>query len=341
MMNRGCACLVVSLALIGLWATPASACPGCQNPNLPMTRSSGVLLEAGGVRLGVQGGVSALEVTHESGCRDLNGCDAIPPQPLHYHEQVLIPAQIAGTLEWGLTDKWGVEVELPIRAISASVEYSTPDGEPYQPVEGNIHHRNEVLTGIGDGVVTLRRGWVLGDGWWVIGRLGASVPLGRTEPDPFLAGDNLKEHQHVQFGTGTIDPVVGAEVARSFGRLQGALYGQLRSALYANKHGFQAGSRGMAGLQAGYRFAERAVSLVVLEYMRDAPERWAGEIAQDGILGREEVLFGAAVGFSLGGPQYTLVARTPVFRRIFVGPDTEEGDIRAPLTLGLSVKWSM
>jgi hypothetical protein len=134
---------------------------------------------------------------------------------------------------------------------------------------------------------------------------------------------------------------VGAELARSFGRWQGALYGHFRTSVYSNKHGFSAGSRSMAGLQTGYRFAERAVSLVTLEYMRDAPERWGGKIQQDGILGRQEVLLGAAVGFSLGGPQYTIALRTPIFREIYQGPDTEEGDIRSRLTLGLAVGWSL
>ena len=340
-MIQRAAVLVLGL-MTGLWSLPGLACPGCQNPNLPMTRSSGVLLKAGAARVGAQLGLSAIEVIHESGCRGaLESCIEIPQQPLHFHEQWIVPAQLTGIFEYGLTDTFAIEGQLPLRSTVASIEYSDENGDAYEPVEGNIHHRNEVLVGLGDPELTLRGSWVFGGGWWFIVRAGSSLPIGRTEPDPFKAGDNLEEHQHVQFGTGTFDPVLGLELARSYGRLQGTLYSQFRTALYENSYGFQAGARTLVGLQGGYRFAERAVSLLSVEYMRDAPERWSGEIQQDGILGRQEILLGASVGFSFGGPQYNLALRTPLFREIFQGEDTEAGEIFAPLTLSLGIQFSL
>lgn len=333
-----CASLLASLLLL---TCAAQACPGCQNPNLPMARNTGVLLAPGGLRLGVNLGATAMEVVHESGCRDSERCTSIPQQPLHYHEQIIVPVQLQGTLEWGLTQHLGLEATLPLRAVGTTIEYSLPDGSAYQPLEGDIHHRDELLVGLGDPTVLLRAAWVLGQGWWLIGRLGTSLPLGRTEPDPFAAGDQLKRHQHVQFGTGTFDPTLGLELARGYGRWQGAAYGLLRQPLYANQHGFQGGGRALGGLQGGYRFAERALALLSLEYLRDAPERWGGQVQQDGLLGRQELLVGGSLVFSLGGPQYSILVRAPVYREIFQGPQTEEGEIFAPVSLNFGVQWSL
>jgi hypothetical protein len=330
--------LVVGLGLV---SGVARACPGCQNPNLPMARSTGVLLAPGKVRLGVGLGATAMEVVHESGCRSAYQCASIPNQPLHYHEQVIVPVQLQGSLEWGLSQHLGLEAQIPLRAVGTTVDYSLPDGSPYQPLEGDIHHRDEVLVGLGDPTVLLRGSWVLGQGWWLIARLGTSLPLGKTEPDPFEAGDQLRRHQHIQFGSGTFDPTVGLELARGYGRWQGAAYAQLRAPLYANGHGFQGGDRFLGGAQGGYRFAERALVLTSLEYLRDAPERWGGQVQQDGLLGRQEVLVGASLVFSLGGPQYSILVRTPVYREIFEGSQTEEGEIFAPLSLNLGVQWSL
>jgi hypothetical protein len=53
------------------------------------------------------------------------------------------------------------------------------------------------------------------------------------------------------------------------------------------------------------------------------------------------VLVGASLVFSLGGPQYSILVRTPVYREIFEGSQTEEGEIFAPLSLNLGVQWSL
>ena len=333
---------ILALFTVGIlvWSAEALACPGCQNPTLPMARTSGVYLAPGGLRLGVGLAATTIEVVHDAGCRDIANCEETPVQPLHNHEQLLVPAQLIGSVEWGLTDNLGLEASVPLRLVYTSVHYTRPDGSDYTPLDEGVHHRNEMLVGVGDPVVTLRAAYVL-DGWWLIGRIGASLPLGRTEPDPFEAGDAGEEHQHIQFGTGTFDPILGVELARSFGRLQVAGYGQLSLPLYANSHGFQAGSRALVGVQTGWRFAERAVVQGSVEGLREGPERWGGTIQQDGLLGRQELLVGAQLVFSLGGPQYSVGVRAPVVREIFVGDESETGDITAPVSLSVGAQWSL
>ena len=59
--------------------------------------------------------------------------------------------------------------------------------------------------------------------------------------------------------------------------------GQVRLALYENTHGFQAGTRSQVGARGGWRFAERFLTHLSVEWLRDGPETWGGEIQQDGI----------------------------------------------------------
>ena len=90
-------------------------------------------------------------------------------------------------------------------------------------------------------------------------------------------------HQHIQFGTGTFDPVLRLDVARPFGRLQlGGLRAGPHLALYENSQGFRApatrsyGGRATAGLQLFGKLQRRLGPDVLYE----GPERW------DGVSGR-------------------------------------------------------
>lgn len=326
-------------ALLVLLVADAHACPGCQNPNLPMVRSGGVHLSAGELKLGALLSASALKVRHEAGCADTSDCDEVPVQPAHIHDQLIVPVELTGTLDWGINEWLGLEAHLPVRLVYTTIDYETPAGDPYEPPDADIHHRDETLAGLGDPRLALRLGTTLGESWWLVGRLGTSIPLGRTEPDPFAAGDRGDAHQHVQFGTGTFDPLVGVELARSFGRLQLAGYGQLQAALYENRHGFRAGAVSLVGLQGGWRAGQRVVLQSSVEWFRQGAERWDGEVQQDGILGRHELLGGLGAVFSFGGPQYMAMVRFPLYRRILQGADTEEGELTAPVTLTLGIQF--
>ena len=38
--------------------------------------------------------------------------------------------------------------------------------------------------------------------------MGLALPSGRTESDPWILGDSGKKHLHIQFGNGTVDPLL-------------------------------------------------------------------------------------------------------------------------------------
>jgi hypothetical protein len=331
-----------ALILLGIASLPvgALACPGCQNPNLPMASSGGVYLAAGEVKVGAGMAATLIDVEHEAGCTDVESCDEVPVQPRYIHDQRIVPMELRATLEWGVTDRFGLEATLPLRIVHTTIDYKDLQGRDYQPLDADVHHRNETLVGLADPLVGGRLGVLLGDATWLVARLGVSLPLGRTEPDPFEAGDRGEKHQHIQFGSGTFNPQVGLDLARAFGRLQAGAYGQLRAALYENSHGFQAGTRSLVGARGAWRFGQRVVAGLSLEWLRDGPEHWSGEVRQDGILGRHEVLVGLGTTVSFGGPQYSLLLRSPVYRDIILGDEDHGGDLSAPLAASFDVQWS-
>lgn len=325
-------------AALALTPTLALGCPGCQNPNLPVVPSGGVHLDGGHLQWGALLSLAPIQVRHDDGCADLSACDDVVPQPRYVHDQFILPVELRATLDWGITEHFGLSAQLPLRMVATTIDYETPDGRPYDPPDAGTHHRDETLVGLGDPLVAARLAGVAGDGWWIVGQLGASLPLGRTEADPFAAGDRGEAHQHIQFGTGTVDPFASLAIARTIGAWQLSGYGQGQVALYANPKGFQAGATTLVNAQAAWRAAPRWLVQGSVGWFRQGPERWDGAVQQDGILGRNEVLVGLGSTVSFGGPQYLALIRVPVWRQILQGPLTEQGTLTAPVVLTLGIQ---
>ncbi len=335
--------LVALLLAAGAGASPrlAAACAGCRNPNLPITRLANVALAPGQVRASAVLSATTINVVHEAGCVDVASCAEVPAQPRYLHDQDLVPGELRAIAEVGLTPSWGLEAQLPFRVTRTTIRYATPGGAPYTPLDPDVHHRDETLAGLGDPWLLARYGALAG-GLLVTARAGVSVPLGRTEPDPFALGAVGKRHQHIQFGTGTFDPVLALDASRTIGRLQLGGYGQAQLSLYENDEGFRAGHRLAAGLSAGTRVlgsgAGALVGALGLDVMHEGAERWGGEVQQDGNLGRTELLAGLTATQPLGRTLLSLVVRVPVYRHVVAGDRGDgPGRLSSPVSLSAIV----
>lgn len=323
--------------LLALTAAPrqAEACAGCRNPSLAVTRGSEGPLDAGALRLGLTATGTTVHVVHEAGCRDPMTCTEVPVQPTYFHDQRLYPVELRLAAEYGLNRAFGVEVQLPFRAVTTSIEYTTPDGEPYEPLDPGIHHRDETVAGIADPWLLLRAG-TTAERWWLAARPGLSIPLGRTEENPFELGDRGLRHQHIQLGTGTFDPVLVLEASRAFGELRLQLFAQGQLPLYENRHGYRAPWRVHGGTSLGATMLGDLSGSLGVEAFHEAAEEWDGELRQDGNLGRSELLGAATLNQALGQTQLTLGVRIPVWRRIVTG-DEPPGTLSSPVTVSLGV----
>ena len=329
--------VIALLAAFGvLPATRAHACAGCRNPNIPITRLEAVQLQPGEVRASAVLGGTYVRVTHPAGCADLTNCDEVPVQPTYIHDQRIYPVELRAVGELGVTRSIGVELQVPVRTVGTTIGFTTPAGAPYVPADRDVHHRDEALTGIADP-------WLLGRWGLFVERLtltlrvGTTLPLGHTEPNPFTLGDQGLRHQHIQFGTGTFDPVAAFEVTRLFGIVQVASYGQAQVPVYQNKHGFRAPARFLGGLQAGRLLFEKVSGGLGAELLHETPERWDGAIRQDGNLGRTEIMAALSLMRPLGEQtSFGVVARIPLWRRIVVG-DEPQGSLTSPVMLSVVV----
>lgn len=325
--------LVVLTSLAG--ARRAEACAGCRNPSLTAKRGSEGPLPAQALRLGASLTGTTVHVVHEAGCADLAACSEVPVQPLYLHDQYLYPVELRLVAEYGFTTNVGVELQFPMRAVTTRIEYTTPDGAPYEPLDPGVHHRDETVAGPADPWLLLRVGTTV-EGWWLAARPGVSLPLGKTEEDPFALGDQGIRHQHIQLGSGTFDPVLVLEASRPLDGWQFDAFAQGSAALYENRHGYQAPWRIYGGVALGRELVEKLTGSLGLEAFHEAEERWGGVVRQDGNLGRTELLAAGALRLALGTTVLDLGLRVPFYRHIVEGSE-KPGELSSPLTLSLGV----
>jgi len=234
--------------------------------------------------------------------------------------------------ELGLTDGLALAVMLPVRVVSTGITFrDAATHEAVMLTEPNIHHRNETLTGLGDPWLLARAGkaW---SGWQLDGRAGVSLPVGSTQPDPFLLGDMGLSHEHIQMGTGTVGLIANLDVGRVMGRWRLSAWGLTQQFFYENDKAYQAGDRYAGG--AVVRFAPgRFVLGAGVEAQAETAETWRGvEPTDDGNRGRFDLLLAADATWRVDETwALTANVRVPIVTEV-VG-----GQLDYPAVFGLGV----
>ena len=134
--------------------------------------------------------------------------------PLHRHLVSLDFLRLDLGVQYSIANNWKVMLSIPyaIKDQDASIE----EIEPTSPrdreailANQDIHHRDETYRGFSDFSLLFshRRLGILRDSDYLVGSLGSSILIGKTEEDPFALGDTGLEHLHIQFGTGTFNPL--------------------------------------------------------------------------------------------------------------------------------------
>ena len=183
---------------------------------------------------------------------------------------------------------------------------------------GDIHHRDETLAGPGDPWIMALAGRKIGR-WSAAIRGGVTVPLGRTEENPFELGRRGLPHQHIQFGTGTWDPLAGAGAGRRFGAVTATASVIARLPVAENDHGYRAGRRVVWTASADRRIRGPWRAQAGLDYARESAETWDGVIEEEGNLGRDDLLLSAGIARQIGARALVLTARIPLRTRSYNG----------------------
>jgi hypothetical protein len=214
----------------------------------------------------------------------------------YWHVQDFVVSELTAVVARGLRPGLGLETVVPLRHVTTRIRFEDTARHPFLPEHPDIHHRNQTLVGPSDP-------WLLVHGSHRVAgfnaalRVGVTVPLGRTEENPFRLGDLGQPHQHIQFGTGTWNPVLGLALERAAGQVRISASGLARFGLAENGHGYRTGHRffGQVGVDRslGKTWRVRAG----LEVAREEPERWNGvRESEEGNLGRTDVLVGLGAG---------------------------------------------
>lgn len=195
----------------------------------------------------------------------------------HRHEVTLGLQRTELFVERGLREGMSVSLRLPYDRKDVDVRYTTFDGQTFIPPYGDIHHRDQVLTGVSDSELLLHFGLP----WTAAGKFevftGLTLPFGKTQPDPIELGERGEEHEHIQFGSGTADPKIGARWSRRVGRLMLIANADGRISTRENPEGFRAPSVYRWSTGASIRVPRGGVALL-LQGQYQTIGRWSGRI---------------------------------------------------------------
>ncbi len=195
--------------------------------------------------------------------------------------------------EFGLRPKLALQAVLPFRVVNTGTRFTDLWGQPITLDYPSIHHHDETLTGLGDAQLFVHGALALGDYRFGV-RAGASLPTGRVVPDPYKLAEEGLSHQHIQFGTGTFDPVLSLDLAKPFSGWSLAGFAQAQLPLYRGRTGYQAGARVVGGLVGitGFGLTGPAFRLGVT-LAHETAERWQGVVPTEDVnQGRTDLFAG-------------------------------------------------
>ncbi|RPH48752.1 MAG: hypothetical protein EHM91_03915 [Planctomycetota bacterium] len=209
-------------------------------------------------------------------------------------------------LAYGFSPNWDIELDIPYDVKTVSAKYELPDGTPFDNPEGDLHHRDERLQGLSDLklLANYRPGGVLMKDDRLHVGIGLSLPTGRTEGDPWKLGNQGSKHQHIQFGTGTVDPVVRLDYYRLADPIGFLISTNVQIPLYENRRTYKGSTQADFAVGPRVRFSEWLV--VGASYVASYQTRsfWDGDPDQNSGYFLQGVGFNAAVRLA---PRVTLI----------------------------------
>lgn len=268
------------------------------------------------------------------------------PTPLHEHAVTMNVLRTVLDVERRLAPDLALRLRVPFeardrRAAVRPLAAATDEQRANMQRGLDLHHPDETLVGVRDAELLAASTWrdALRAGDSFTAAYGLSLPLGATEADPYRtdAAGNVLPHEHVQFGSGTFDPLLTltwtTPLAPSWSH---TLHAAAHWPLYANRHDFRAPREislyadAVRELAGGWRV--RAVALA----------QWSGKAEWSGV---SDPNTGWLAGYAGVGVERH-AARTALAAQILLplaqdvlGDGGETFDLGPVITLTLLLPW--
>jgi hypothetical protein len=282
--------------------------------------------------------LTGASASHLAECPDLGPeCNGpVPPVPYNHHVD-LVMSDLSLDASYGLTRWLAAELRFAFRIVDITPSYTEQDGRE-KLVPDDIHHHDTTIAGPADPWLSLRAGGALGD-LRTSGRLGISLPLGATEPDPYELGAQGISHEHTQLGSGTVMPMVGLGLSYAVDPIELSASGLWFFSLYENEHGFRAPSRWFYSIRSTLRLLDGALRpYVELDLPHETQELWGGRPGLEGSNVRTDLLLGAGVTWEFSEPW---AVDAGFLARIAQLTDAATFDYPGVLHLGLSTRFDL
>jgi len=186
------------------------------------------------------------EASHDT-TQGLSASGQVTTVPAHRHDVGLDVTRLEIGAQYAVDDDWDLWLRVPYdikerRASISLIDPATPSEQADMQRNLELHHGTDTLHGFGDANILVAHslsGLFAAEDLATVA-FGASVPTGRTEDDPFVAGAEGRSHEHIQFGNGTFDPLLELYYSnRLSSRFGGTLFGFARVPLYKNDHDYR------------------------------------------------------------------------------------------------------
>jgi len=239
---------------------------------------------------------------------------------------------------YAVSDNTEVAIDVSVKALTLRVD------------ENDEHHRDETVTGIGDIRLTMKSFVVFNHTLQLAGIIGVSLPTGKLNSvtaasylgheEAAAIGATVPKHSHIQLGSGTLDPIIGAEaLVRLNSRWMLFGNGTVTAPFYANKYDYRTSAIGSLTMGAARRqFNGALIPSFSVELFYSSRDKFDGPdiVGDSGVFdgnfwvpntGRFETSVKPGVVIRLKQRlTLTMQMRVPVYTRI--REDAENGDIQ-------------
>ena len=217
-----------------------------------------------------------IAISHDAVCPEISPvhCEELGGLPPHTHHQTMTMSRMNGLLAVGIGKGFRIKGELPFDHKVMAIEYKDDQGKPYDPPYGGIHHRNETLKGLGDARVHVEYYTSPTKGWAVGGGLGTTIPIGKTEEDPYDLAAKSQPHQHIQMGSGTFTPIANVSAVYSGQRWGMVSKLQTKVSLVDNDKSYKPSSALRLTAGPTYQVASKWVFMVSGDVLKESQAYW-------------------------------------------------------------------